>query len=176
VEKIWDDGAENHTGEAVYVVLYLDNSLLVDGDQTARILRLDAASGWKGTFKVTLADQEDSLSNYDYSIREVDQVRQEFVLEWHPAILENDGTTLLYYDRVVEAGRLFTLNGKGYVVEYGTGDGAALTVTNCRAVELPNTGSAGTFPFYAFGGLLIMAAAFVYGYNRRREKGRGAVE
>ena len=176
VEKIWDDGAENHLDEAVYVVLYLEDSPLLDGDRVARILRLDAQSGWKGSFTVTLSDKEDSLDHYNYSIREADQVRQEFAESWHPAILENDGSALLYYDRVVESGRLFTLNGKGYVMEYATGDGGKLTVTNYRAVELPNTGGTGTAPLYTFGSLLITAAAFVYGYNRRRKKERGVAD
>ena len=75
----------------------------------------------------------------------------------------------------MDEGRLFTLNGKGYVVGYTTGGDGTHTVTNYRAVELPSTGGMGTTLYYTFGALLT-AAACVTGYDQRRKKRREAVE
>ena len=175
VEKVWDDGNENHLDEAVYLLLYLDDTPVLDSAGNGRILRLDASGDWKGVFTVPLVDKYDSLENYNYSVREVAQIREDKPEGWFSAILENDGQTLLYYDRTVDEGRLFTLNGKGYVVGYTTGGDGTHTVTNYRAVELPSTGGMGTALYYTFGALLT-AAACVTGYDQRRKKRREAVE
>ena len=175
VEKIWDDGPEEHLDEAVCLLLCLDDVPVLDGEGRARIIRLDAANDWKGSFLVTLADEDDSLANYNYSVREVAQTRSESSEGWNPAILENDGETLLYYDRTVDHGRLFTLNGRGYVVQYDDGTDGVHTVTNLRAVELPSTGGMGTTLYYTFG-VLLTAAACVTGYDRRRKRRREVVD
>jgi LPXTG-motif cell wall-anchored protein len=158
----------------VYVVLYLNDAPVLNKNGNAKILRLDAASDWKGFFTVALADEDDSLSNYNYSIREVSQIRTDNLLGWNPAILENDGKTLLYYEEALETGRLFTVNGKSYIVEYGTGESGQLTVTNYWGTILPETGGMGTHMYTISGLLLILAAALIFGYSQRRKTERGA--
>ena len=174
VEKIWDAIAGEYEDGQVYLVLCLDDAPVLDGNGNARLIRLDAQNNWKGSFLIHLADENDSLENYNYSVREVTQVRNEGVQDWISAILENDGTTLLYYERAVEEGRLFTMDGKGYAVHYDVGSDGRLTVTNSRAVELPATGGIGTIPLYTMGSLLVTAAACIGGYDRRRKQRREA--
>ena len=146
---------------------------MLDADGRARILRLDAASSWKGIFTVALADKDDTLSNYNYSIREVTQVRADNPLSWPGAILENDGTTVLYYEKTVEAGGLLVLGSKSYLVTYAPAGDGTLTVTNARALELPMTGGVGTH-LYTFSGILLIAVALVFGCSQRRKKERRA--
>ena len=174
VEKLWHDGDIDHSGDFVYMVLYLEDAPVIDREGNAQLLRLDAASGWKGTFTVYLADESDSLDNYHYSIREVSQVKTDNVPGWHPAILENDGKTLLYYEEAVENGRLFAVNGKSYIVEYGVGEQGQLTATNYWGTVLPQTGGMGNHMYTFSGMLLILAAALIYGYSQRRNGRRGA--
>ena len=174
VEKIWDDGAENHTEDMVYVVLYLNDSPVLDADGNARLLQLDAASDWKGIFKIALTDENDSLENYRYSIREVSQTKVDEVPGWQSAILENNSETILYYEKALEAGQLFHIHNRGYMVEYGTETDGRLTVTNSRSVDLPQTGGMGTH-MYTIGGMLLMiAAALMLGCSQRRKTGRRA--
>ena len=68
----------------------------------------------------------------------------------------------------------------GYEVVSGTGEnnaalpGATITVTNCKnapGYELPATGSTGTAP-YTTAGAVLMAAALVGGYRRKRRQER----
>lgn len=173
VEKIWKDSTGTYADDVVYVVLYLDGAPVLDAEGNARILRLDAASGWKGIFIVALADEEDTLSNYNYSIREASQVRTDNPLDWIGAILENDATTVLYYEKALEFNQLFAISGKSYLVDYAVGSEGQLTVTNSRAVDLPMTGGMGTY-LYTISGSLLTAAALVIGCSQRRKKERGA--
>ena len=173
VEKLWLDGDTDHSGDTVYVALYLNDTPVIDGDGNARLLRLDAASGWKGTFTVYLADENDSLENYNYSIREISQITTDSSKGWNQAILENDGSTL-YYEQALKEGSLFLINGRSYVVAYGTGDSGQLTVTNYWATILPQTGGMGTHLYTISGLLLLMAAALIYGYSQRRKTEGGA--
>lgn len=173
VEKIWNDSTGAYAEDAVYVVLCLDGVPVLDTDGRARILRLDGASDWKGIFIVALADADDALSNYNYSIREVTQVREDNPLSWPGAILENDGTTVLYYEKTVEAGGLLVLGSKSYLVTYAPAGDGTLTVTNARALELPMTGGVGTH-LYTFSGILLIAVALMFGCSQRRKKERRA--
>jgi len=173
VEKIWDDGAEQHPWDQVYLVLYKDDQPVLDTDGNTRLLRLDADSGWKGVFTVVLASRNDSVKNYNYSVREVSGISAEALYEWKPAILENDGTTLLYYQRALEQDGLLGVGGKGYIVQYGTSEEGVLQVTNLKGYDLPETGGAGTH-MYTFSGLTLIGASLMYGYSLRRKRERGA--
>jgi hypothetical protein len=156
VTKIWSDGGETHENDAVYVALYQKvgdtDQLVTDADGNARVLRLDAANGWAGSFLIPLASKDDLLSNYGYSIREVMLGDR-----GQAAVLENDGETLVYIAKAVEAGKTISINHNAYQVSYEqSGDG--WTVTNVRAVELPVTGGMGTTAFYVLGAILTLAA------------------
>lgn len=172
VEKIWDDGAEIHTEDAVYLLLLKDGVPVLDGEGRAMLLRLDASNNWKGAFTVVLADKDDKVTNYDYSVREVTKVSTENLYTWNPAILHNDGETLLYYERALEDGQLGAYGGRSYVVRYEKTEDASWTVTNLHAIELPMTGGIGT-SFHTFGGLALIAFALMYicitGRKRRKE-------
>lgn len=173
VIKIWDDGPEAHGGDAVYVVLYLDDSPVRDAEGRARILRLDAQSNWQGVFEVALSDKTDRVTNYKYSVREVSQISDDRLYRdtWHSAVLENDDS-LVYYEKALEAGGVLGVNGRGYMVQYAPGENGGWTVTNFRTVELPSTGGMGTH-LYTFSGLLVILAALMYGYSQRRKRERG---
>lgn len=171
VTKAWDDGAENHVGDAVYLVLYKDGVPVVDTDGNARILRLDAAGSWTGTFTVTLADSEDHVTKHNYTVREVTRTSDVSQDGWYAAVLENDGSTIVYYEKTVDQDGLTAVGGKSYVVDYAAGENGAWTVTNIRAVELPMTGGPGTH-LYTISGLLLTAAALVYGCSQRRKRER----
>jgi LPXTG-motif cell wall-anchored protein len=128
------------------------DQLVTDADGNARVLRLDAANGWAGSFLIPLAGKDDLLSNYGYSIREVMLGDR-----GQAAVLENDGETLVYIAKAVEAGKTISINHNAYQVSYEqSGDG--WTVTNVRAVELPVTGGMGTTAFYVLGAILTLAA------------------
>ena len=142
------------------------------GQGNARLLRLDAASRWKGVFTVVLANKDDSLANYHYSVREVSAVSDKVLNNWHPAVLENDGETILYYEKALENHTLLGINGRGYIVEYSKADGTHV-VTNYKGYDMPETGGIGTYP-YRIGGLIALATALIYGYSLRRKRERGA--
>ena len=174
LRKLWSDGSESHTEEdAVYVTLFKDGVPLLDKDGNAQLLRLDAASGWEGTFRVVLAGQGDSVSNYSYSIREVSQIVDEFREGWTQALLVNDGATVLWYETALEDGRIIGINGKGYIVQYEIDENGVFIVRNIRAVELPSTGGMGTH-LYTVSGLALIALALLYGCSQRRRRERGA--
>lgn len=173
VQKVWDDGADVHTWDAVYVLLLKDGLPVLDEQNMGRLLKLDASNNWEGSFEVILANKNDSVSNYHYSVREVGNVSDTSLYEWQPAILENDGETVLYYDRALDEGGLIGIDGKGYLVEYTTGTDGTQIVTNYKSFDLPETGGIGTYP-YTIGGLAALAAALVYGYHLRRKRERGA--
>ena len=173
VEKIWDDGAEIHVYDEVYLVLYLDDQPALDTDGNARLLRVDASTNWEGIFTVVLANKDDSVDNYHYSVREVANTSDAALNGWHPAILENDGETILYYDEALEDGGLLGISGKGYIVGYTTAENGTLVVTNYKGFDLPETGGMGTHG-HTIGGLACILAALMYGYSLRRKRERGA--
>ena len=172
VEKLWDDGADIHTEDAVYLLLLKDGIPALDQEGRAKLLRLDAANNWQGVFTVVLADKHDAVTNYDYAVREVSAVHTENLYTWSPAVLENDGTTLLYYERILEDGQLGAFGGRSYIVRYEKSEDASWTVKNLHAIELPMTGGIGT-SFHTFGGLALIAFALMYicitGRKRRKE-------
>ena len=177
VEKVWSDGPEIHGSESVYVALYQTDEqgdhLVLDADGIARILRLDAKNGWTGTFRVPLPEKDADPSTLGYFVREVFGV--------NPtdsggtcAILENDGTTCLYFQKAAEEGTVLPGGSAHYMVTYQpNADTGGWTVTNTLAVMLPSTGGHGTHT-YTFSGLLLIAAALVFGYSRKRRRERGA--
>ena len=172
VEKIWDDGPESHSEDTVWLVLYRDDVPVLDSEGRARVLKVDASTDWKGIFTVTLADKEDLVSNYSYSVREVSAVSGEALDGWLPALLENDGETLLYYERAVEQTGQIGINARGYMVTYEPAPDNGWIVTNYRTADLPKTGGIGTH-YHTFGGLLLIAAALMYICitGRKRQKG-----
>ena len=171
VKKIWDNGVENHVTDFVHVVLYLDDTVVLDGDGRAKILRLDSANDWQDVFTVILKDRNDSVENYKYSVREVTEISPKTLVGWQAAVLENDKTTTLYYERAAESGDLVGAGGSGYMVYYDTDENGVLTVTNAHAVSLPKTGGAGTYP-YTFGGLLLVAVSLVVDLCFFRRQGK----
>lgn len=174
VQKAWSDGAAGHDKHAVYVVLYEDGKVWLDAQGYARILKLDTANGWNGRFVVPLVDKNDKLSNYNYSIREVSQISQDSLYQWQAAILENDGETVVYYERALEAGDVIGIDTKAYIVQYEEHEDASWTVTNLRGVELPETGGMGTRT-YTISGLLLIIAGLMYGcILKRRWERRGS--
>ena len=170
VKKVWDDGAENHPHDSVYLVLYRNGVPVVDEHGAARLLKLDAANNWQGSFIVALANKNDKVTNYDYSVREVSQISDTELYLWQKAVLEGTDTTV-WYEKAVESGGTVGLGGKGYIVSYEAGDSASWTVTNHRGYELPDSGGMGTSHF-TFGGLAMIAAALMYicitGHKRRK--------
>ena len=173
VEKIWDDGVDVHEFDAVYLALYLDDQPVLDTDGCARLLRVDAASNWEDVFTVVLANKNDTVDNYNYSVREVGNISTAELHGWQRAILENDGETVLYYDKALPEGGLLGVAGKGYIVKYSTAEDGTHVVTNYESVVLPVTGGMGTH-LYTFSGLAVLAAALMYGYSLRRKRERGA--
>ena len=123
---------------------------------------------------MVLKDENDAVTNYAYSVREVTAVTDNSsYTTWHPAILENDGVTQLYYERALEEKGLTGFSNRGYMVFYEAGENGAWTVTNAHTTELPPTGGMGSHFHYTFGGLLITAAAIMYTCinGRKRRKG-----
>ena len=170
VTKFWDDGEGNHLSDQVYVVLCLDDIPVLDTDGNARLLRLDAGNNWQGSFTVPLADKNDAVTNYNYSVREVSQISGSERHQWQKAILEND-QSIVWYEKMLNQNDLIGVDGKGYMVQYEPGENGAWTVKNLRAVELPETGGMGTH-LYSFSGLLMISAALIYGYSQRRKRER----
>ena len=174
VRKIWSNGQENHTDQdAVYVVLLRDGVPVTDDNGNARLLRLDASSGWVGSFQVVLSGPEDRVSNYDYSVREVSGTSDSLRDGWTAALLANNGETVLWYETALEEGRIIGISGDGYQVWYETDENGVLLVRNVRAVELPSTGGPGT-QRYTISGLALIALALLYGCSQRRRRERGA--
>ena len=170
VVKQWDDGAGNHGRDTVYVVLYKDGVPVVDDNGAAKLLKLDAANNWQGSFTVPLANKNDKVTNYNYSVREVSQISDTELYQWQKAVLEGTETTV-WYERALEEGNVLGVGGRGYIVSYEAGENASWTVTNHRGYELPDSGGMGTSHF-TFGGLAMIAAALMYicitGHKRRK--------
>ena len=174
VKKVWGDGAENHNGDDVYLILYLDGAPVVTEDGHHRVIRLSADNGWTGSFVVPLTDKNDKVSNYDYSVREASATSATDKGGWYTAVRENDGY-VGYYESALEEGGILDISNKLYMVHYpAMGEDGVLVAENDRAFEIPETGGPGTEPF-TFGGLLLMAAAGVYMCTlwHKRRKGGG---
>ena len=177
VEKVWSDGAELHSGDVVYLALCRNDEqgghLVLDADGIGRILRLDAKNGWTGTFRVPLPEKDADPAALGYFVLEVVGVNSSDN-GGTCAILENDGTTRLYFQRAAEEGTILPGGSHYYMVTYQpNADTGGWTVTNTLAVSLPSTGGTGTHA-YTFSGLLLTAAALMFGYSQRRKRERGA--
>ena len=176
VEKCWVDSADAYDGVEVYVALYQNGNPVCTSDGYLRILELNAENGWKGSFLVALSEENASPADSNYSIRELSRVAATPHEGWASGVLEGSDNTVVYYEKALEAGDLFHTTGKAYFVTYGAGADGQLTVTNSRMFELPNTGAAGTKLYTISGLLLILAAALMLGFRRRRiRKGGQAV-
>ncbi len=173
VEKIWGDTLSYHDSEAVYVALYLDDAPVLDSEGRVRVLRLDASTDWKGVFRVKLADKDDSLENYEYFVRELSKVSDNDAYQnlWNSAVLDNDGSQI-WYESALDESDILGLNGKGYIVRYSGDDTSGLTVTNLRAVELPNTGGSGPGHIRLTGIIFLCAAAVLAAERLRRRRGK----
>ena len=176
VKKVWGGMVPSDPAAAVYVVLYRTvdgvEQLMLDTEGHARLLRLDAANNWQGTFRVALPEKDAKVETLGYFVREVRDFGTN-AADRQSAILENDGTTLVYYGSVAGPEELLQISGSYFMVTYAVDDTTGeSTVTNHYAVELPSTGGPGT-TMYTFSGLLLLAAALIIGYSRlrRREKG-----
>ena len=178
VVKVWGNHAESHPDEAVYLVLYKDTTPVTENGQT-RILRLDAANGWNGTFRVALDSKEQSVAALGYTVREATAVSTDETTGWTAGVLENDRDaeipTIMYYENVAQEGEGINQGGVIYRVEYQRNDVTGmLTVTNYVAYILPNTGGVGTNMYTISGLSLVAVAVLMYGYRRRRKCERGA--
>ena len=213
VQKNWTGVAEDDIKDlTIYVVLYeldktddgtvISRRLLtekVDDDQRAVLVKLDASTGWKGEFTVSLQGADDRITDHEYEIREVcnvtDQRTEDATNEG--VLSERDPETgeliEVWYGREVEPNKFVSLGvGRDYLVEYGEVENEpakpgeagtqtpvydkTLTVTNHLARVMPESGGTGT-KMYTFGGLLlILTAALMYGYDQRRKREGGPVE
>ena len=176
VQKAWSGQVPSDPSAEVYVVLYRTvdgvEQLMLDTAGHARVLRLDAAGSWQGVFRVALPSKDSDVTTLGYFVREVSGVTTEEPEGGQPAILENDGTTLLYYTQTAQTEDVLELYGNLYMVTYEQPEPGTLQVTNHLAVVLPSTGGSGTKP-YTISGLLLLAAALIIGYNQRRRRERG---
>ena len=174
VEKIWDDVDGSYEDQTVYVGLFLGDNPVTNADGHLRILKLDAENDWKGSFIVPLASITDSLANYNYTIREISQIKDQPYKDWPIGILEGS-ETIVYYEKTLDQGSLFHVPGKSYFVDYGVGEDGQLTVINSRMFDLPKTGGVGTKMYTISGLALIMAAALIFGFSQRRIRKGGKV-
>ena len=158
---------------ALYQKTQVGEQLVLDTDGNARLLRLDVNNGFKGTFKVPLPEKDALAKDLGYFVKEVSGIGST-ADDRQSAILETDGTTVLYYQSVIGDEELITLSNRQYFVTYDIDKTTGtFTVTNHAAVSLPATGGLGT-NMYTLSGLGVIAMAMlIYGYNRfyRRKKG-----
>ena len=177
VQKAWGGTTPSDDMEA-YVVLYRNvdgvEQLMLDTEGHARILRLDALGGWQGTFQVALPAKDADVTTLGYFVREVAGVTPLAADDAQSAILENDGTTILYYTKTAQPEDIIELGSNRFMVTYEETAPGSWTVTNHIAVRLPNTGGLGTTPYYV-SGLLLVAAALIIGYSQRRRREGGPV-
>ncbi len=179
VTKLWSGADAEGDDKTVFVVLYQNTEageqLVLDALGNARLLRLDTQNGFKGAFRVPLPEKDAKVEQQGYFVREVSGIGSTSD-DRKTAVLENDGTTILYYQSVVGEGELITLSNRQYLVTYEIDENTgANTITNHAAVSLPSTGGAGT-NMYTFSGLGIIAVVtLIYGYihfYRRKKEGR----
>lgn len=163
VTKLW--GGTNAEGreKTVHVVLYRQTEageqLVLDTAGNARLLRLDKDNNWQGSFRVALPEKDAAVETLGYFVREVSGIGSTAEGRQR-AILENDGTTALYYQSAVDPNTLLELNGSRYMVTYAIDEATgANTVTNHLALTLPATGGIGTTMFYLFGSIMFIGAA-----------------
>ena len=177
VQKAWAGSGSSVYRTGVYVVLYRTvdgvDQLVLDTAGHARLLWLDVENGWQATFRVAVPTQDTDVTTLGYFVREVSGVSATPPDSGQSAILENDGTTLLYYTYAGQPEDILELNGKYFMVTYGIDETGTHQVTNHIAVAMPSTGGHGTAP-YQIGGLLLIAAALILGYSQRRRREGGA--
>lgn len=163
--------------KTVFVVLYQNTEageqLVLDAEGNTRLLRLDSENDFMGTFKVPLPEKDSSVEKLGYFVREVsgigstDENRQS-------AILENDGTTKLYYQTIVGSEELISISNKQYIVTYEIDEATGeCIVTNHATVSLPATGGVGKNMYIISGWVIITIAILIFGYVHfyRRKKG-----
>ena len=172
VTKYWDDGADTHYNDSVYVALYLDDVLYTDDEGRAQLLKLNSSNNWQNAFTVILENAEDKVENYNYSVKEVSAISTEELYQWHKAVLVNDGTTVVYFEKALESGDQLGVNGKGYMVKYKTDADGGWIVENYHTVLLPQTGGIGTTPYRTVGLLIMLAAILIYGFGRIKNSER----
>ena len=165
VKKVWGDGSTNHGG-TVYVVLYQNGSPVLTEDGSHRILRLNSANGWTDKFIVLVDHKDDKVSDYNFSVREVSDISDSPKVGWQAAVLENGGG-VVYYKSALQEGEQLKLKEASYMVFYSVAADGTLIVTNKYSADLPGTGGSGTH-LYQFSGLLLTAAALIYGCALRR--------
>ncbi len=177
VEKYFRGSNTSNNEKIVFVVLYQEteagDQLVLDADGNARLLRLDAQNGFKGTFKVPLPEKDSNVEQLGYFVREVSGIGSN-ADDRKTAILENDGTTKLYYQSVVGPEELISIGNKNYIVTYEIDKATGMcTVTNHTTVSLPATGGAGTNMYIISGLVITTIAILILGYIHfyRREKG-----
>lgn len=177
VIKQWSGANAEGNDKTVFVVLYqntqVGEQLVLDTDGNARLLRLDVNNGFKGAFKVPLPEKDALAKDLGYFVKEVSGIGST-ADDRQSAILENDGTTVLYYQSVIGDEELITLSNRQYFVTYDIDKNTGtFTVTNHAAVSLPATGGLGT-NMYTLSGLGVIAMAMlIFGYIHfyRRKKG-----
>jgi LPXTG-motif cell wall-anchored protein len=179
VTKLWSGADTTGDDKTVFVVLYQNTDsgeqLVLDYNGNARLLKLNAQNRFKGTFKVPLPEKGSKVEEQGYFVREVSGIGST-ADDRQTAVLENDGTTILYYQSVVGEEGLITYSNRQYIVTYEIDETTgAVTVTNHATVSLPATGGAGT-NMYTFSGLaIVLIVTLIYGYIHfyRRKKGGG---
>ena len=179
VTKLWGGVEGEGREKTVFVVLWqhteTGDQLVLDTAGNARLLRLDAVNGWQGSFRVAIPEKDTPVETLGYFVREVGGIGST-AENRQGAVLENDGSTILYYQSVIGPEEMLDLGGDRYVVTYDIDEATGeCTVTNHLALTLPATGGRGT-SMYTFSGLaLIVLALLMYGYSyvRRRERGAG---
>ena len=179
VTKLWSGADTTGDDKTVFVVLYQNTEsgeqLVLDYNGNARLLKLNAQNRFKGTFKVPLPEKGSKVEEQGYFVREVSGIGST-ADDRQTAVLENDGTTILYYQSVVGEEGLITYSNRQYIVTYEIDETTgAVTVTNHATVSLPATGGAGT-NMYTFSGLaIVLIVTLIYGYIHfyRRKKGGG---
>ena len=170
VEKVWSDGPEPHMNTPVYVLLYQNEGPVLDTEGQARILRLDSGNNWTGTFRVALPNADTDPATLGCYVREVQTITT--LGDGYTAILENDGVTVLYVQDIADPEEIIPISSSHYLVTYSqNAETGSWTVSNHRAVTLPATGGHGT-NMYTFSGLLLIAAALIFGYSHKRRRER----
>jgi LPXTG-motif cell wall-anchored protein len=195
VKKVWSDSNIDHSGDAVYLVLYKDNTLATttvdkDGESVtvAQVIKLDSSNNWQGTFSIPLTSSKDTDTPTHYSVREL---KADSVVttpdssytsdSYQMATLVNDNQIIYYPKTAVmeqddENSNQTSFNGTCYQVYYenGTDEEAGtytMTVTNAQAYELPKSGGSGTQPMM-MGGILLLVGSLLSGFVLKRKQRR----